>query len=371
VLRQVPPAYKQRISGLNMKTGITTESRPPIVDMTVLVCTYNRREDLRELLLSALSQETGGAFTYEILVVDNNSSDGTRDLVESLTGEGHDAIRYLFERRQGKSFALNTGLSESRGAVYLIADDDLILPPDYLRRVWDAFRAHPEVSVVAGKVLPIWCGAVPACPAWLTQEHWSALALCDYGAEKLYTGVNEPICLLAGAFRRAHVEAVGGYHLDLGVSKSRIGGTEDVDLLARLYEAGHKGLYLPDLWLKHKVQADRLTKAYHRRWHTGHGRFYAAMRAPEVEHSSSRLFDVPAHLYRQAMADGASWLSFAARGRSADAFLHETRLRFFAGFFCARTKEFVSAGTGGRKSELGMAVDAIADKMTRRLNRLR
>jgi glycosyltransferase involved in cell wall biosynthesis len=351
-----------------MKTNITTELRAPTVDLTVLVCTYNRCEDLRELLVSALSQGTGGAFTYEILVVDNNSSDGTRELVERLIAEGNGAIRYLFERRQGKSFALNTGLTEARGAIYLIADDDLVLPPDYLSRVWSAFRAHPEVSVVAGKVLPLWGAAVPA---WLTQEHWSALALCDYGAEKLYTGVNESICLLAGAFRRADVEAVGGYHLELGVSKSRIGGTEDVDLLARLYEAGRRGLYLPDLWLNHKVPADRLTKTYHRRWHTGHGRFCEAMRTPEIERSPARLFDVPAHLYRQAAADATGWLSLVARGRGAEAFGRETRLRFFTGYFCARAKDFLMAGTGGLAGELRMLVNAIANKMTRRLSRPR
>src|SRR5690349_19001915 len=106
------------------------------VDITVLVCTFNRREDLRELLTSALRQETDGSFTYEILVVDNNSDDGTRELIEGLIAEGHNAVRYLFERRQGKSFALNTGLGAARGAIYLVADDDLVLPPGYLRCVW-------------------------------------------------------------------------------------------------------------------------------------------------------------------------------------------------------------------------------------------
>ncbi|HMV84837.1 MAG TPA: glycosyltransferase family 2 protein [Blastocatellia bacterium] len=308
-------------------------------DITVLVCTYNRREDLRELLQSVLAQETGGAFRYEILVVDNNSNDGTRELVEALAA-GHDNLRYLFEQRQGKSFAMNAGLNVARGAIYQIADDDLLLPPDYLRRVWQAFQTHPEVSIVAGKVLPQWSGAVPQ---WLTQAHWSALALSDYGATEFYTDANKPICLLAGAFRRADVEALGGYHRELGVAPNRIGGTEDVDLLARMYAAGCKGLYLPDLWLRHKVEPERLTKRYHRRWHSGHGRFYALMRAPEIERSTKRRFDVPLHLYRQAAADTAAWLSATAGGRAAAAFERETRLRFFAGFFRARAKELIES----------------------------
>lgn len=317
-------------------------------DITVLVCTYNRREDLRELLRSVLTQETGGAFHYEILVVDNNSNDGTRELIEDLMAAGHDNLHYVFERSQGKSFAMNAGLNVARGAIYQIADDDLLLPPDYLRRVWQAFQTHPEVSIVAGKVLPQWSGAVPQ---WLTQSHWSALALSDYGTEPFYTDANKPICLLAGAFRRADVEAAGGYHVELGVAPNRIGGTEDVDLLTRMYEAGCKGLYLPDLWLRHKVEPERLTKRYHRRWHDGHGRFYALMRAPEIERSTGRLFDVPLHLYRQAAADAASWLQAMAGGRTAEAFERETRLRFFAGFFRTRTKEFLAAAINNPATE--------------------
>lgn len=349
-----------------MQKETTTEKAQVEVDITVLVCTFNRHEKLRELLASALAQQTGGAFTNEILVVDNNSDDGTRQLVESLIAERREIMRYLFEGRQGRSFALNTGLSAARGSIYVIADDDLILPPHYLRRIWEAFCANPDVSVVAGKVLPLW--ARPA-PVWLTQEHWSALALCDYGAEEFRTDTNKQICLLAGAFRRADVDAVGGYHPALGVTKGRIGGTEDVDLLSRLYEVGRQGLYLPDLWLSHKVEADRLTQAYHRRWHTGHGRFYAAMRMPEVERTPTRLFDVPAHLYRQALEAAAGWLTCLARGRGAAAFRYETRLRFFTGFFRARAGEFFVTGAGSLTRELEVIAQMLANKMTRRAGR--
>lgn len=351
-----------------MQMGTMTERTQTPVDITVLVCTFNRREELRELLRSAMAQQTGGSFTYEILVVDNNSDDGTCPLVQSLIADGHESIRYLFEGRQGRSFALNTGLGAARGAIYVIADDDLVLPPHYLHRVWEVFCANPDLSVVAGKVLPLW--AKPA-PAWLTREHWSALALSDYGAEEFRTNTNKPICLLAGAFRRADVDAVGGYHPALGVTKGRIGGTEDVDLLSRLYEVGRQGLYLPDLWLSHKVEADRLTQAYHRRWHTGHGQFYAAMRVPEVERASTRLFDVPAHLYRQALEAAASWLTCLAQGRWAAAFQCETRLRFFAGFFRARAGEFFVAGAGSLTRELAVIVHTLANKMTRRAGRPR
>ncbi|MCA1628382.1 MAG: glycosyltransferase family 2 protein, partial [Acidobacteria bacterium] len=144
-----------------------TEEKQSTVDITLIVCTFNRSGDLRELMQGALAQETGGLFGYEVLVVDNNSTDDTRRVVESFIARGHDHLRYLFEGRQGRSNALNTGLDAVRGAVYALADDDLLLPKDYLMKVFTAFQAHPEVSFVGGKVLPLWKSDVPA---WLTQQ---------------------------------------------------------------------------------------------------------------------------------------------------------------------------------------------------------
>jgi glycosyltransferase involved in cell wall biosynthesis len=327
------------------------------VDLTVLVCTYNRCADLRELLESVIAQETRGAFTYEVLVVDNNSNDDTRGVVESFIAAGQGNFRYLFEGRQGRSYALNTGLGEARGAIYVLADDDIILPTDYLSNVFDAFQAHPEVTFVGGKVLPRWKGEVPP---WLTPRHWSAIAMTDYGESEFYTDESHQICLLAGSFRRADVNAVGGYHQELGVSKGRIGGTEDVDLFARLFKAGRRGLYLPHVELYHKVEPERLTKAYHRRWHTGHGRHYAVMRAAEVENAKARLFDVPAHLYKQAAKDVAGWVQNSLRGRRDEAFWHETQLRFFAGFFSKRREDFLASGRRSSVGEIALFVRLLA-----------
>lgn len=311
------------------------------MDITLLVCTYNRSGDLRELLETALAQETGGAFSYEVLVVDNNSNDDTRRVVENFIAAGHAHLRYLFEGKQGRSNALNTGLDAVRGHVYALADDDLILPKDYLSKIFAAFQTHPEISFVGGKVLPLWRSDVPA---WLTQQHWSAIAMSDYGEQEFYSDSTSQINLLAGAFRVADVKAVGGYHQELGVSKETIGGTEDAELHTRLWRAGRKGLYLPHLWLNHKVEPPRVTKKYHRRWHTGHGRHYAIMRDADIERAASRLFDVPAHLYRQAATDGARWLRDTLSGQADAAFLHETQLRFFLGFFRERYKNFIGGG---------------------------
>jgi glucosyl-dolichyl phosphate glucuronosyltransferase len=313
-----------------------------MVTVTLLVCTHNRSDDLRELLGTALAQETDDTFSYEVLVVDNNSSDATRRVVDALRISGHANLRYVFEGKQGKSHALNTGLTETRGEIYVVTDDDFILPPDWIKRIVAAFRTHPEVSFLSGKVLPLWQTMVPP---WLGREHWSAVALTDYGEEEFYADADNRVCLLACSFRRADVEAVGGYHSDLGVSKDLIGGVEDLELLQRLWDAGKKGIYVPSIAFRHKVGASRMTKRYHRRWHSGRGRFYAALRDREFERSPSRICDVPGHVVKQAGSAAWGWVKSVLRREPDLAFLCETRLRFCLGFIRERGRQYY---TGGR-----------------------
>ncbi|MER3428824.1 MAG: hypothetical protein C4334_12155 [Pyrinomonas sp.] len=330
------------------------------IDATLLVCTYNRSQDLHEMLQTAVAQETAGSFAYEIIVVDNNSTDDTRRVVESF-GASHENVRYLFEERQGKSYALNRGLEAVRGEIYTIADDDFILPNDWLRKIFEAFRAHPEVSFVSGKVLPLW-EATP--PAWLTPRHWSAIAMADYGDEPFYVDENRQICLLACSFRTADVRAVGGYRVGLSVSKGRIGGTEDLEILQRLWRSGRKGIYLPHIYFYHKVGAGRLTKRYHRRWHTGHGMSYAIMRDGDFEKSSARLFDVPAHLYRQAAGHAVGWLRQKLARNEPEAFWHECQLRFCWGFFQQRRVDYAAQRKHGAVTEAMRFARSLLGKRT-------
>jgi glucosyl-dolichyl phosphate glucuronosyltransferase len=304
--------------------------------VTVLVCTYNRARDLEEMLESALHQEEVTARDYEVLVVDNNSSDSTPDVVAGLIQRQSEHLRYLFEPRQGKSFALNTGIEHARGEYYAVIDDDLIMPPTYVRDLIDTIRESAGVAAVAGKVLPMY-EAEP--PSWLTSEHWAPIAMADLGEEPFRVGIQRPVCLMAATLRRADVLAVGGYRTDLGVrGRDVIGGTEDAELMQRLWQAGHQGMYVPHLLLHHKVPSSRLTTRHFRRWHFGHGRARARTWAADVERSRGRLFDLPLHMYRTAITDVLGWLRGTVTRRGDVAFHHLFQLYFFAGFLHERTR---------------------------------
>jgi glycosyltransferase involved in cell wall biosynthesis len=328
------------------------------VDLTLLVCTFNRSHDLCELLESAAVQETGGAFTYEVLVVDNNSTDDTRAVVEPFLSRGDGKVRYLFEGRQGKSYALNTGLTAAQGAAVTITDDDFILPRDWAMKIVTALRNNPDHAFVGGRILPLWQGAVPE---WLDREMWSPIALVDYGERRLTVDAANSLCLIGCSFRKADLESVGGYRSDLSVSKNLIGGVEDVEIVQRLVKSGRRGLYLPEIACQHKVQAHRMTKAYYRRWHSGHGRFYALLRDEEFERSAARLFDVPAHMYTRAGAAALGWCKWRV-WQPHQAFECETQLRFFAGFFRERRRQHRAAVGHGAVREVVSFVRTLLNK---------
>ena len=122
------------------------------MDLSIVVSSFNRAGDLTRFLDSLGRMEVPGRQTWEVIVVDNNSTDETRQVVERAATGCEDQVRYLFEPRQGKSFALNTALSRVRGRIVAFTDDDAIVRPDWVRSIIDFFDRHPDAVCVGGKV---------------------------------------------------------------------------------------------------------------------------------------------------------------------------------------------------------------------------
>jgi glycosyltransferase involved in cell wall biosynthesis len=330
------------------------------IDITVVVSTYNRSEMLGGALDSVLRQESRGV-SYEVIVADNNSTDGTREVVESYKTEWGERLRYVFEPRQGVSYARNAGIAEARGEIIAFADDDVRVSKDWVARIKAAFDEHPEIDCVGGKVLPHW-NSEP--PRWLTRDHWMPLALLDYGEEPVSINAGNPLCLVSAnlAFRREALLDAGLFAPDLQRVKDGIGSMEDSELLERFWRTGRQCLYVPDLIVTTDVPGERMTKDYHRRWHSGHGYFFAIMRSEAMERSSVRLFDVPAHLYKQAIADSAAWLKCLLSGKRDRAFTHEIGMRFFLGFYRKRRRDYLSGAQRGTLREIFAFVRSLISK---------
>ncbi len=320
-----------------------SKARPVPPQLSVVMCTFNRGVLLHDALASVLAQPPSSP-PFELIVVDNNSTDSTRQIVERLAA-GDDRVRYVFEPRQGLSHARNTGIAAASGPVIAFTDDDVRARANWTTEIVRVFRDHPGVAMIGGRVLPIWPSRPPA---WLTPDHWAPLALVDHGDEPIAVTEHRPICLIGAnmAFRRSVFDAIGGFAADLQRVRDGIGSLEDHEFLLRALATGLTGRYDPRIVVHAEIQPNRLERAYHRRWHFGHGHFHALLRSPEIERTTAgSLFGVPGHLYRQAAADLVGLLRRIASRDTARAFEHEMRLRFFAGFFLTRLRERIATST--------------------------
>jgi glycosyltransferase involved in cell wall biosynthesis len=309
------------------------------MDISIVISTYNRC-GLLEAALRALLSQTPADVAYEILVVDNNSADQTRSLVEGLAKQNPEKLKYIFEPKQGLSYGRNTGIAAAKAPIIAFTDDDVRVAADWAWRIKTAFEANPGIDFLGGRVVPRW-PAEP--PPWLTKANWSPLALLDYGDSAFDVDLGKQLCLIGAnfAFRRRAFEKVGLFKTDFQRVKGGVGSLEDHEILLRLWRVGSRGLYLPELVATAEIEPDRMTKQYHRKWHTSHGRFYAALHSDEVERSKlGNWFGVPAHLYRQALSDLAGWLGAHIRRQPAEAFTRELGLRYFSGFATRRWREF-------------------------------
>ena len=303
----------------------------PLPKLSVILPTFNRADSLKRAL-DALLRQTAMPGSYEVVVVDNNSTDGTATVVALINDP---RLRLIAESRQGLSFARNAGLAAARGDIVAFTDDDVEVAPDWVETIIASLARHPEVDGLGGRVLPSWqCGR----PGWLTREHWAPLALQDHGDSRRIFDSATPIGLIGAnvAFRREVFDRVGAFSPDVQRVKDGIGSTEDHELLTRLYGSGGRMLYLPKMLVMTRVPGDRCDRRYHRRWHEGHGRFYALMRLPEMERARVTAFGVPGHLLREAARNIGAWARCALTADWDRAFLAELRLRFVKGFVWTR-----------------------------------
>jgi glycosyltransferase involved in cell wall biosynthesis len=328
---------------------------PTIDSLSVLICTYNRAAQLRETLDSLAAATPPSGCAVEIVIVDNNSSDQTPEVVARAERSGPWPVRYIRELRQGKSYALNTGLAAARGDVLALTDDDVLPAVDWLLRIVEHFRAERLVFVF-GKVLPRW--EVQPPPELLTtraRDIWGPLALVDYGDERdrydmasfhlkrLPIGANL-------AVRRDAVERVGGWRTDLGKVDNTLIAGEDHELCGKLYRAGlYSGLYDPETTVRHFVPAARLSRRYFRRWFYWHGRTMARMTADiYVDLDLARVpvvGGVPRFIYKQFLQQIGRWIRHAGRNDALSLLMQELKLFEHAGFFAESWLRLNGRGT--------------------------
>lgn len=218
--------------------------------VTVAICTYNRAKLLGLSLEAVLKQEAD--FAFDVLVVDNNSTDNTREVTESFM-RSSPLVSYVLEEKQGLSHARNRALVEATSSIVAYLDDDAVARPGWLTAITRAF-GEPGVDCAGGKiVLKYPC----AKPDWLDERMESILSAYDKGEQPK----DVPEVFGANfAVRREAALKLGGFSDKVGCLAGRSLGGEETDMCRRIRSSGSRVLYVPDAVVDHLVDPNRLNK---------------------------------------------------------------------------------------------------------------
>jgi glucosyl-dolichyl phosphate glucuronosyltransferase len=308
------------------------------MEISVVMSTYNRCDLLDQDIEALLNQKTDGV-EYEVILVDNNSTDNTARKIASYA-QRDSRLRYVFEGRQGVAYGRNAGIAAARADVIAFCDDDVYVAEDWLQKIRQALLRYPEAEFVGGKVLPVWRQPPPR---WIMTK-MGPLALQDYGEEPMRVSMENARCLVSAclAVRRRAFDKAGLFPLETQRVKDSVGSSEDYEWELEVWKYGGHGMYVPDIICYCEVPASRLVKSYHRRWHLGHGKFNALARRRDFEGGRWRVLDVPAFVYRQILGAALGTVAQSIKGNSAAAFEQENYLLFYFGFIRERWKAQLS-----------------------------
>ncbi len=214
------------------------------MNVTVILCTYNRSRSLAKALTSAAALNLPEDVDWEILVIDNNSSDQTRAVIEGFCQSYPGRFRYLFEPKPGKSNALNAGIQAARGDVLAFMDDDVIVEPTWLQNLIPIAPLHDDTwAGTGGRIIPDWTSSPPRWMPVNIPHALAPLAAFDLGPEAHQ--LSESPFGTNMAFRREVFEKYGGFRTDLGPAPGTMVRSEDTEFGNRLLAAGERLRYEP------------------------------------------------------------------------------------------------------------------------------
>jgi len=305
---------------------------------TVLICTYNRAGLLAETLDSLALNRT--SLSWNVIVVDNNSNDRTAETVMARMQDYPVELVYLFEPRQGKSNALNTGLAATDAEILIFTDDDVRVSRDWVEASCRPMLDDPSIDYTGGPVLPIWERPRPPWLAETRSDLWGTLAILDYGPQPFVFEERRRVPLGANmAVRRTLIDGIGGFDPKLGRTGNSLLGQEQSEFFCRSRAAGARGLYVPSMSLHHHVPARRLTLQYFRQWW-----YWKGVSRSRLEHRHTvtelgmdlatvpRIAGVPRFMFGSAVRDALGWLRALIGFDPIERTRREMMLFYFAGY---------------------------------------
>lgn len=231
--------------------------------LSVVVCTYNNHQSLRDTLHSLQQLRVPSGVAVELCVIDNNSSDATPQAFEACAGNLPFPARYVFESAQGLSNARNRGLAEASGEYIIYTDDDVLVEPDWLEQ-YALSLLTLGADAAYGRVVPQWRG--PA-PWFFMPELRATYALLDYGAQSFFVDQDWQEFFGANfAVRRRLLQDLGGFDARLGRTKGAFFVGEERQVFLRLRERAARIHYNAANTVQHVIADNRKNTAFLRKY---------------------------------------------------------------------------------------------------------
>ena len=247
------------------------------VDITVILCTYNRCESLGKTLEGIAASRLPETIEWEVLVVDNNSTDETRKVTEDFNRQYPGRFRYVFEGQQGLSCARNRGIRESKSDILVFTDDDVTVESEWLWSLTSALRGS-EWAGAGGQIAPLWSASPPNWVSTSDTNITGPFAIFNLGTEP--AELRRPPYGANMAFRREMFTKYGEFRLDLGRSGSNLQGREEVEFANRLLAGGERLRYEPRAVIYHTIPKRRMRRRYVLKWWYWYGRSEIAELGP-------------------------------------------------------------------------------------------
>jgi glycosyltransferase involved in cell wall biosynthesis len=280
--------------------------------ISVIVCTYNRASSLGKTLESLRQMTVPPDLKWELILVDNNSTDKTRTIVQEFSQTSGLNVHYVFEPQKGLSHARNTGIANSTGEIIAFIDDDVRVAPEWLRELEHTFREF-DCTGAGGRITPVWDGIIR--PKWFATAGpyflgGGPVPLFDYGDKPKQ--ITAPPVGANMAFRKSAFEKYGLFRPDLGPGGSL--GTQlgdDFDFGLRLLRARDKVVYSPRAVVFHPAIQERVTKKYFLVFYYNLGRTETRLwRWPS---EAVLYFGIPRYMFRMLIRKIGTWLSTFGR----------------------------------------------------------
>jgi glycosyltransferase involved in cell wall biosynthesis len=228
--------------------------------ISIIVCTYNREMYLGECL-QHLADQDADVKDFEIVIVNNNSTDQTDAICQNFIRENNKLnINYLIEKQQGLTHARNAGIVHSRGELISFVDDDAFADKQFVKEVSSAFKDQ-SIQAVGGKIDPLYESGNP--PAWMSHFLLPLVSALDMGShQKPFKGSKFPI----GAnmsFRRSVFDALGVFDVNLGrKGAGGLEGGEEKEFFTRMKKKNMLIQYHPKVFVRHIIGDKRLQEDY-------------------------------------------------------------------------------------------------------------